>query len=111
MLMLTPDAISPRLLGVVGLLMFGGLYVVIFLILKRASLRASRSRTPVPTSKIQAMIRRLQFCVVALPVLLIFGLWETRGEPLLPRLTGAAINISFMLWFIYIIRRSKRHLP
>ena len=42
LLMLTNGAMSPRLLGVVGLLPKGVFWVVIFLVLKRASSGASQ---------------------------------------------------------------------
>jgi hypothetical protein len=112
LLMLTNGAISPRLLGVALLLLMGVLWVVIFLVLKRASSGANQLRTSADTpKKIRAAIRRLQFAVVALPVLLITGLWMTRGEPLVPRITGAAVNVFFTLWFISLIRRAKKQLP
>jgi hypothetical protein len=112
LLILTNGAMSPRLLGVVGLLMMGVLWVVIFLGLKRASSGANELRTSADTpKKIRASIRRLQVAVVALPVLLVAGLWMTRGEPLVPRMTGAAVNVFFTLWFISLIRRAKKQLP
>jgi len=78
---------------------------VVFLILKRAG---QQERTPADPIKTRALIRRLEFYVVVLPLLLIIGLWMTRGEPLGPRMVGAAINIFFTLWFISLIRRAKK---
>jgi hypothetical protein len=60
--------------------------------------------------KKQALLRRLQFAVVALPIALVIGLWITRGGPWIPRITGAAVNIFFTLWFISLIRRAKKQL-
>jgi hypothetical protein len=112
LVMLTNGAMSTRLLGVVGLLLMGVLWVVIFLVLKRANSDANQLRTSAdPPKKIRASIRRLQVAVVALPVLLVAGLWMTRGEPLVPRITGAAVNVFFTLWFISLIRRAKKQLP
>jgi hypothetical protein len=104
---------SPRLLGVVLLLLVGGLSIAVTLSLKRAATGSGsgQRRTATETSKIRGSIRRLQTAVVVLPVFLITGLWMTRGGPLFPRITGAAINIFFTLWFISLIRRAKKQLP
>jgi hypothetical protein len=107
--MLTNGAMSPRLLGVVGLLLMGVLWVVVFLVLKRASSGANQF-APLLTHR-RRYVRRLQVAVVALPVLLVAGLWMTRGESLAPRITGAAVNVFFTLWFISLIRRAKKQLP
>ncbi len=105
--------ISPRLLGVVLLLLVGGLSIAVTLSLKKAAagLDSGQRRTTTEASKIRGSIRRLQAAVVVLPVLLVTGLWSTRGSPLFPRMTGAGINISFTLWLISLIRRAKKQLP
>jgi hypothetical protein len=105
--------ISPRLLGVVLLLLVGGLSIAITLSLKKAAsgLDSGQQRTTTEASKIRGSIRRLQAAVVILPVLLVTGLWATRGGPLFPRMTGAAINIFFTSWFLSLIRRAKKQLP
>ena len=51
---------------------------------------------------------KLKIIAAALPVLLTIGLWSTRGEPLLARAVGAAVNISFTLWTLYLLRKSSR---
>lgn len=53
-------------------------------------------------------IRTLKIAVVVLPILLIYGLWATQGEPLFPRLVGAGVNIYFTVWFIWLIRRASK---
>jgi hypothetical protein len=107
--------ISPRFLGVVLLLLVGGLSIAVTLSLKKAAAAAGidsgQRRTATEASKIRGSIRCLQAAVVVLPVLLVFGLWSTRGGPLFPRMTGAGINIFFTLWFISLIRRAKKQLP
>jgi hypothetical protein len=50
----------------------------------------------------------VRIAVVVLPVLLVTGLWVTRGEPLLPRLTGAAINLLITVWLIILLRKAKK---
>ena len=104
-------AMSPRLLGVALFLMVGALSVAIYLSMKRASSGTSHLRASADTTKGRALVRRLQTAVVALPVLLVAGLWITRGEPVFPRIAGAAVNIFFTLWFISLIRRAKKQLP
>jgi hypothetical protein len=92
------------------LLLMGPAFIVVRLFLRRASEGAKQVSTSADRIKIAAAIRRLKFVVVALPVLLAIGLLVTRGEPLLPRMTGAAVNILITLWLISLIRRAKRQL-
>jgi len=51
----------------------------------------------VPDVKTRRRLKRqiLQFRIflVILPILLVYGLWDTRDTPLLPRLAAAAINL------------------
>jgi hypothetical protein len=60
-------------------------------------------------SQVEKARRRLWVALAVLPVLLIFGLWSTRGEALIPRLVGAGVNIFFTSWFIFLLRKTKRH--
>jgi hypothetical protein len=60
-------------------------------------------------SQLEKTRRRLWVAVAVLPVLLVFGLWSTRGEALVPRLVGACVNILFTSWFIFLLRKTKRH--
>jgi hypothetical protein len=53
------------------------------------------------------IIRILKVCVLIMPLVLIYGLWETRGGPLLPRIAGAAMNLCFTALFIVVIRMQK----
>jgi len=58
-----------------------------------------------PESK---LTRRLRSTLVALPIILVLGLWLTRGGPAIPRITGAGIDIFLFCWVLYIFRQSKR---
>jgi hypothetical protein len=58
-------------------------------------------------AKIKGAMRTIRIAIVVLPVLLVTGLWLTRGESLLPRITGAAINVLITAWFINILRKAK----
>jgi hypothetical protein len=57
---------------------------------------------------LDSALGKVRIAVVVLPVLLVTGLWVTRGEPLLPRLTGAAINLLIMVWLIILLRKAKK---
>ena len=56
---------------------------------------------------IRSAVRTLKIAVVFLPIALVTGLWMTRGGPIVPRLTGAAMNILITLWFVYLIRKAR----
>jgi hypothetical protein len=60
--------------------------------------------------KLSSAIRKLKITVVILPILLIYGMWQTRGGPLAPRLVGAGVNLFFTFWLISIIRKGKARL-
>jgi hypothetical protein len=53
---------------------------------------------------IKRKIRHYKIIIVVLPSILTYGLYETRGGPLLPRLTGAAMNLLFTFAFILVLR-------
>jgi hypothetical protein len=65
-------AVSPRLLGVILVLLIGVLSIAITLSLKAADVGSGRdqSRTNTEPSKMRGLIRRLQIAVVALPIFL-----------------------------------------
>lgn len=97
--------ISPRALEVGFLVLIGCLAVVV-------SFRFSKGVTAFKNESSQSArkgssIRVLQVTVVVLPLMLIFGLWLTRGDPLAPRLVGAAMNIVVTCWFISLLRRAN----
>src|SRR5262249_46956083 len=69
-----------------------------FIILRNARKRASDYAGLSPTSlddatrrKLRGRIRRLQIGLAFCALVLVYGLWETRGDPLLPRLVGVSI--------------------
>jgi hypothetical protein len=88
--------IPRQLLGVGLLAPIGCLATVIVL---RRRVGSSRLDEPVGLSNetpgALRSIRILKAAVVVLPIALILGMWLTRGEPLGPRLTGAAVNLLF----------------
>jgi hypothetical protein len=56
---------------------------------------------------IKRRIRQYTITIVVLPLILLYGLYETRGGPLLPRLTGAAVNLLFTFAFILALRAQR----
>jgi hypothetical protein len=56
---------------------------------------------------IRRKIRQYTIMVVVLPLILLYGLYESRGGPLLPRLTGAVVNILFTVAFIVGLRAQR----
>jgi hypothetical protein len=106
----TKNAISSRELSCGFLLLIAGLFIVILYRLRHRQ-SDEKNKIPLggaPTAKLAKSIKILQVAVVVLPVLLIFGLLQTEGEPLAPRLVGVAINLCFTFWFITLLRRAKR---
>jgi len=55
----------------------------------------------------------LRIAVIAMPMVLIYGLVITKGQPLLPRLVGACVNISLTVWLLSILLRvrAKKRFP
>lgn len=107
-------ALSPRALGIVGLLLWVGGFVFLTLRLrainrnfKSADQPALDSSDPAVRKKIMRSIRILRVGIVMMPVFLIYGLSVTTGEPLFPRITGAVINIC-MTWSFYHALRIER---
>ncbi len=59
---------------------------------------------------IKRRIRRYTIIVVVLPLTLLYGLYQSRGGPLLPRLTGAAVNLLFTFAFVLALIAQRRKL-
>jgi len=52
--------------------------------------------------------KRLRISIIVMLLLLLNGLWFTRGGPLLPRLIGAAINLFITACFVFLLRKAKK---
>jgi small-conductance mechanosensitive channel len=102
--------LSPRMLGIGLLALIGCLAVVVAV--RRMKVGTSSQNEPhrsfEQSPRVTRSIRKLRMAVVALPIILIVGMWVTKGQPLIPRLTGAAVNLFFMFWFISVLRRAKK---
>jgi hypothetical protein len=110
----TSGGVTPRLLGLGLAGLMACLWLVIYLSLRKvvAKRRAQNqgSLSDEESSILRSAVRRLQRVVFVLPILLIVGLYMTRGATIVPRLTGAAINLAFTFWFVFLIRRGKKRL-
>lgn len=60
--------------------------------------------------KLQGRIRRLKVGVAFFAAVLLYALWETRDDPLLPRLVGVSINLLFQMALMQSIRRLQKML-
>ena len=106
------NEVSPRDLGVALLVSMAVLCFLIYWFLKRLRKTFIQQPTSMLSSdRANTIVRRLQVAVIVLLILLMYGLWTTRGQPIAPRITGAVIDILFTLWFVYLIRRAKRNSP
>jgi hypothetical protein len=100
---------SARILGVTLLAFLAALYFLIFRILQRRVRSAKQQVAPATKLPIKQGTRRLRFAVAIMPVLLIVGLWITRGQPWAPRIVGAVANVFLTLWLISVIRRAEKN--
>jgi hypothetical protein len=106
----TQGIMSARVLGVAYLVLVGFLtYAVAKILMKKVndpqiSLQISANSLDVK----RPLIRRLKVAVIVLPILLVVGLLATRGQPLLPRLVGASINILLTGWVVSILLRVRK---
>lgn len=103
-------AISAREFGA-GVLLLAGCLFVVMLYRYRGGGRYKEQDVSVSpridAAKTDSARRKLRIAIVVLPVLLVAGLWQTKGEPLLPRTVGAGINVVMTAWFIYLLRKTK----
>jgi hypothetical protein len=91
--------------------------VVLTLILSRASSEGHAARelakdgvSSVARKKILRNVRNYKIVIAVMPVLFAYALWSTMGDPLLPRIIGAAINIAITSAFIIALRTQKAKL-
>ncbi len=60
--------------------------------------------------KIMRTVRNYKIVVIVMPLILVFACWGTRGDPLLPRLIGAAINLVLTFLFVVALRAQQAKL-
>ena len=109
--------VSPRGMAIIvmGLAIVGWVFLTVSF--TRINRQYRSEETPQPEfgdqasrRKILRRVRRLQAFVVIMPLLLVFGLATTIGEPILPRVTGAAANLGFMWVLVRALRAGKAEL-
>lgn len=99
--------LSPQLLGLGLLTLFACLLGFNFFRLKHSKSLPSHENDSVELARAFRTIRRM---TVALPILLIVGLWATWDQPLFPKLVGVAINVLITCWLLTLLHRAKRKL-
>ena len=107
--------LSVRQFGLGLLALMACLFLVIYFRLRYRMARRSEeipaeltSGKTSPPPELQIAAKGLRAAVVILPIILVVGFFSTRGQPLAPRLVGAAINLAFLGWFIFLLRRYKQ---
>ena len=106
-----------RVFPIVILLLMVGFSVILSLFFYKVNAR-NRLAAEVSGGSIDALtrerlrrtIRNLKIYVVILLLALLYGLWETRGAPLAPRLVGAAINLLLTTYLVVAIRQTQKRL-
>jgi hypothetical protein len=95
---------SPRSLAIAMLLLMVTVMVILSTVFaKGAERRLGLEFAPVSADrkKLRRSIAWLKFCIVFFPTVLVYASWETRGEPIAPRLVGIIMNL---LWTFAIFR-------
>jgi len=105
-------AVSPRLFGLCGIVLMLGLFIGFAYRLRSAhategSQNSIRSFTE-DSVQVNLSIKRLRIAIGVMLLLLLNGLWFTRGGPLLPRLVGVTINLFITASFVFRLRRAKK---
>ena len=106
------DAVSPRIFALSALLLMLGLFIALAYRFKIAqATKGSEGSKPSlehHPGQVNLSPRRLRISVFVMVLLLLSGLWFTRGGPLLPRLVGVAVNLLITTHFILLLRRAKK---
>jgi hypothetical protein len=103
--------ISPRLLGVGLVSLVASLTVAVSLLFRNErstqDMNREQSRLELKPSSASSA-RKLKAIVIFLVAALIVGIFATKGQPVLPRFIGAAVNLFFVGWCITLLRRVNR---
>jgi hypothetical protein len=65
---------------------------------------------PALRRKVLNTVRRCKIAIVIMSLILIFASWETRGEPLIPRLVGTSANVAIIGLFLIVMRQQRAKL-
>jgi hypothetical protein len=104
-------AVSPRVFALWAILLTLGLFIGLVYRLRTAHVTKGNqhSNRPLTNSvQVKLSIRKLRISIVVMVLLLLNGLWITRGQTLLPRLVGVAINLFITACFVFLIRKAKK---
>ena len=104
-LMWVHGVVNARTFGIAYLALVALLtYVITRILIKKKDASESTSQISTENIKVSRLLMiPLKVAVVVLPLLLIYGLLTTRGQPLLPRLVGAGVNIAITAWVASIL--------
>jgi archaellum biogenesis protein FlaJ (TadC family) len=104
-LMWVHGIVNARTFGIAYLALVALLtYVITRILIKKKDASESTSQISTENIKVSRLLMiPLKVAVVVLPLLLIYGLLTTRGQPLLPRLVGAGVNIAITAWVASIL--------
>ncbi|KAA6458672.1 hypothetical protein DYQ86_19150 [Acidobacteria bacterium AB60] len=109
--------LSPRALGLAMIAYAACATGAVFVTLRNAGVGLQGSSSEGPEiaedgarKKFRRRIRKLQVSVAFFAIVLLYGLWQTRGGPWAPRLVGATVNILLQIVMIQAIRRMQRQL-
>ena len=103
--------VSPRLFALCAILLMLGLLIGLAYRYRRAqaakSIQDSNPSLTGNSARVNSATKTLRVAIVVMPLLLLNGLWVTRGQPLLLRFVGAAINLLITAYFVFLLRRAK----
>jgi hypothetical protein len=108
--------IPPRFLGwiFIAIAIAGGVTFHRLFKRFRDELRAAREfEKPLDDAtrrRYRSSIRNMKILVGVLVFALVYGLWSTRGDPVLPRIVGVSVNILLNASLISSIRKLQRKL-
>jgi Na+/H+ antiporter NhaD/arsenite permease-like protein len=105
--------LSPRGMGVACLILCVTAAIVLTFLLEKyrfVEKPSKRAIDAVTHRQILRKIRTFKVVIVIMPLLLVYALWDSRGEPVLPRLTGAVISLCGTYVFIMVLRAEKAKL-
>ena len=104
--------VSARLFALCAILLMFGLFIGLLYRLRSAQAKeVSEDRNSLLTEdsvQVNLSPMRLRISIIVMLLLLLNGLWFTRGGPLFPRLAGAAINLFITACFVFLLRRAKK---
>ncbi len=105
----TKGNFSPRQLGAGFVMLIGCIFGLIVFRLSRGQTDETRPLASDEKSStlMVSAVRKVRIAAVTLPIILVVGLWLTRGQPLLPRLAGALMSVFITSWLLSLLFRAR----